>query len=504
MSAQPRKRRPHRKSIQPADPAIKAWRDWPPENQRFYENFHNWLKKGGFSDSTLNIYGVAARQALGFLDKYYWQIDPDGDLARAWGRLQSHPTSPSTQDGYRKGLVKLAEYLRLVCDRPQAPKPVLWDHFLGMLPDWLACDVRDFIAHRARAWATDRKSERTCDLLSHLTRPLRWMAAHFELGEIGDLTPVLWEAYLDMRLADGIQPRTTNSELLELQHWLRFLQDQGRPVCARMLRVERLFEGKSLPKDVPVDQLRTLQEAIRAEAVSDERGRSRTGKMDLVWFLLMLHSGLRTCEVRDLRFADLNIAARQARIEQSKGLKDRMVYLSAVTITALQAYLAVRGPRDALPEHIFIYRHQPLGKFYCGQRLQTYGERCGVYTSPHRLRHSCATLLLNAGAPVLTVQTLLGHKWVDTTLGYARLYDGTVAADYYGAMAMVERRMALPEDALAEPPGTGQLLALIDSLREGTLNQAQTETVRRLRTGILALAERENAIQDVKVLTHQP
>ena len=70
------------------------------------------------------------------------------------------------------------------------------------------------------------------------------------------------------------------------------------------------------------------------------------------------------------------------------------------------------------------------------------------------------------------MQNILGHKRVDTTLGYARLYDGTVAADYYGAMALVEQRMALPENARAEPPGTGQLLALVDSLREGTLNEA--------------------------------
>jgi hypothetical protein len=68
-------------------------------------------------------------------------------------------------------------------------------------------------------------------------------------------------------------------------------------------------------------------------------------------------------------------------------------------------------------------------------------------------------------------------------------------------MALVERRMALPEDAFAEPPGTGQLLALVDSLREGTMNQAQTETIRQLRAGILALAERERIIQDVKVQT---
>ena len=105
---------------------------------------------------------------------------------------------------------------------------------------------------------------------------------------------------------------------------------------------------------------------------------------------------------------------------------------------------------------------------------------------------------------MLTVQTLLGHKWVDTTLGYARLYDGAVAADYYGAMAVIERRLALPEDARAAPPGTGQLLALVDSLRQGTLNDAQSETVRQLRSGILALAERENIIQDVKVPTTAP
>jgi len=47
----------------------------------------------------------------------------------------------------------------------------------------------------------------------------------------------------------------------------------------------------------------------------------------------------------------------------------------------------------------------------------------------------------------------------------------------------------------------GQLLALVDSLREGTLNGLQAETVRQLRSGILALAERESIIQDVKVPT---
>jgi hypothetical protein len=112
-------------------------------------------------------------------------------------------------------------------------------------------------------------------------------------------------------------------------------------------------------------------------------------------------------------------------------------------------------------------------------------------------RHSCATLLLNAGAPILTVQTVLGHTHIDTTLGYARLYDGTLAADYYAAMAQVEGRLALPEDAVAAPPSHAEMLALIDSLRGGTLNEAQTNTVRRVRIGIMALAEHAARAQSV-------
>jgi hypothetical protein len=101
---------------------------------------------------------------------------------------------------------------------------------------------------------------------------------------------------------------------------------------------------------------------------------------------------------------------------------------------------------------------------------------------------------LNSGAPVLAAQTILGHKQVDTTLGYAPLYDGTVAADYYSAMNHVERQLALPEDHMAEPPGIGQLRALVDALHRGTLSPAQSEIVRTLREGLSRLAEKEMAV----------
>jgi integrase len=219
--------------------------------------------------------------------------------------------------------------------------------------------------------------------------------------------------------------------------------------------------------------------------------------MDLAWFLLMLHGGLRTCEIRNLKLGDVEWEAKRLRIEQSKGLKDRQIYLDAAVLGALQAYLAVRGQAEALPQNVFIFRHAPLSYSYCFERLRTYGRRCGVKASPHQLRHSCATLLLNAGAPVLSVQMILGHRQIDTTLGYARLYDGTLAADYYSAMNKIEHQLALPEDKQKESPSLGQLIALADALRNGSLNPAQTEIARALREGLGLL--QDASMEDVKV-----
>jgi integrase len=189
---------------------------------------------------------------------------------------------------------------------------------------------------------------------------------------------------------------------------------------------------------VPAPQLRQLQEEIQAEAVATETSTRYKGVLDRAWFLLMLHSGLRTGEIRRLRLDDIDLENRQVRIRQSKGLQDRIVYLSPASVEALQAYLTIRGP--AVTDHVFIYRHRPLSSGYCNQRLRAYGRRCGVYITAHQLRYSCATLLLNAGLPArsVTLQQILGHQRVETTLRYARLYESTVAGDYGRAMAGIK------------------------------------------------------------------
>jgi site-specific recombinase XerD len=496
------KRKPHFKNVIPADPAIQPFAAWVQGNRNFYAGFRRWLREGGYGDSSLNTYGVAARLALGYLNQPYWTLDPETGLQPVCGYLETHYASHATRAAYAKGLAKLAEYLRLHRQKSKPEKQVNWPYYLAMLPDGLAEQVQAYLAHSRRNWPPERQYRATLENLSHLTGCLRWMAAHATLTGIETLTPTGWYDYLEARLAAGISPVTLNTELRRLQGFLLYLESEGQPICRRMLRVDLLAEGTRLPRDVPIEHLRRLLHEIQTEATSYHANKRRMGLMDCAWFLLMLHGGLRTGEVRRLKPVDIDWESRRVRIEQSKGLKDRMVYLSQAAGDALQTYLALRGSSTALPEQVFVYRHLPLSGRYCQVRLRTYGRRCGVQITPHQLRHSCATLLLNAGAPVLTVQAILGHKHIDTTLRYARLYDGTVAADYYQAMAQVENCLALEERTEAAPVRAGDLLPLLDFLGKSDMNEAHTGTLQALRTGLLALMRQEvkSNMEDVKVL----
>jgi hypothetical protein len=87
--------------------------------------------------------------------------------------------------------------------------------------------------------------------------------------------------------------------------------------------------------------------------------------------------------------------------------------------------------------------------------IQDVGEQAGVSgLSPHRLRHTLATHLLNQGVPITTIQKLLGHQDLGTTQRYARVADQTVERDYRQAMARAEQALSLaplPLSAVLRP-----------------------------------------------------
>ncbi|MEM7335857.1 MAG: tyrosine-type recombinase/integrase [Chloroflexota bacterium] len=460
-------------------------RFWSSANSGAYSVFQEWPKAAGYSHSTLSSYSCAVRLAISQLNKPYWQIS-DADLDHVRAIIARNYSSKATQQLYYKGLLKWAEWLDARQGKPKPERQTNWAYFLAGLPDEVSQAVRDYVRHAQRNWGAEQKRDRTDNRLCTLTQCLRWAVKHWAIAKVTDLTPEVWFAYVDARLEDGINPKTLNRELHALQGWLRVMKEQDIPICDRMLKVKWFKSGRDLPKDVPLAQLKRVAAEIEQDAVHPWQGVRRCGVMDRAWWRLMLMSGLRVGEVRRLRQADLDLPNQRLRIVQSKGLKDQIVFLSTETVSAIEAYLPLRGP--VLDDHLFVYRHRPLTPTYCAERLRTYGKRCGVQIRPHKLRHSCATLLLNAGAPELTVQALLGHKNIDTTLGYARLYDRTVAADYYRAMTGIEHNLqTTPTTAPTLPPA--QMVALVDALSDGTLNDQQREFVHILRSSLEQLAE---------------
>jgi site-specific recombinase XerC len=261
----------------------------------------------------------------------------------------------------------------------------------------------------------------------------------------------------------------------------QFLAMMFEDAPANLVNPKRHFirQGQRLPREVQDHDLERLFAIIQSPR-------------DRAMFLLMLRCDLDVGEVRNLSMEDLYLYSIPGSLPRlwlhGKGGNERVVYLSAQAMAALEAWLAIRGEAEYLSDEAFVFHHKPLSRRYCGVRLRTYGQRGEFQIAPHQLRHSCATLLLNAGAPLFSVQSLLGHERVDTTLGYARLYDGTIAADYYRAMGQIERLFEVPKGRQVSAPTPAELVALVDSLNRGTLNERQRQTVQALREGLLSLA----------------
>jgi integrase len=127
-------------------------------------------------------------------------------------------------------------------------------------------------------------------------------------------------------------------------------------------------------------------------------------------FYLLWQGAISVGEVEELCREDLDISTslnaglgqKRLSVRNGKGNKDRTIYLTETVIHALQEYLAVRG--EGSGDHVFLYRNAPLRKDLIRAQLKYAGERVGVKVYPHRIRHTCATQLLNAGCRVTSIQ----------------------------------------------------------------------------------------------------
>lgn len=142
-------------------------------------------------------------------------------------------------------------------------------------------------------------------------------------------------------------------------------------------------------------------------------------------------SGLRLSEAANLRLSDIMSKEMKIRVREGKGSKERYTLLSQKNLELLREYWKVFGHKNYDPEeYLFISRYTgtKLGNRGIQEAMLAATKRAGITrkATPHTLRHSFATHLMNDGVDLVLIQALLGHSNLKTTSIYLHVKDYTV------------------------------------------------------------------------------
>jgi integrase/recombinase XerD len=155
------------------------------------------------------------------------------------------------------------------------------------------------------------------------------------------------------------------------------------------------------------------------------------GVRDRAVLEVMYAAGLRVSEMVNLKQTDVDLLAGLV-VCHGKGSKERRVPVGKSAIHWLQQYAAVKAQygKQSLP-HVFVHRGKPFTRHLAWSMIRRYAERIGMKNvSPHTLRHSFATHLLQHGADSRSVQALLGHSDISTTQIYTHITDVHLRSAY--------------------------------------------------------------------------
>ena len=238
-------------------------------------------------------------------------------------------------------------------------------------------------------------------------------------------------AYVDYMISQRLKPKTVNCYLNSVCQFYHYLADEeGIQVVNPVKKPNIMKLPRGLPKHLIDEQIALLFNHLK-------------GYRDRAMFMIMLRCGLRVEEVANLSLGDIDLKRRMLFIQDGKGAKDRMVYISNDALHALLDYLKVRPSTKA--KKVFLVEKgplsgQPISIRGIQKRMEYYARKTKLRISCHHLRHTMATQMLNADADLSTIQDLLGHNSIRTTQRYCRVSNMKVQRDYYKAMEVIMQR----------------------------------------------------------------
>ena len=216
------------------------------------------------------------------------------------------------------------------------------------------------------------------------------------------------------------RPATVNRRLAALRAYAAWARREGRISGDPLEGVRGIKEQERAPRWLERQERSALVRELEA-MVNGARSEAwrRQAIRDRAIAYLLLYAGLRVGELVALEVGDLDLGERrgEVRVRAGKGGKERAVPLNAEVRRALREWLAVRG--DSPTPFLFLGKGgEKLTPSGVQRRLSEIGARAGVELSPHRLRHTFAKALVEAGVSLEKVASLLGHDSLDTTRVY--------------------------------------------------------------------------------------
>jgi len=250
------------------------------------------------------------------------------------------------------------------------------------------------------------------------------LRAFAEWGRGADLdplgaTPQQVREFLAARRQAGLSERSVSRSLSALRGFFRFCVAAGR----RTEDPTELVKAKEIPRRLPKALSRAEVEAILAQPETDTPG----GIRDRAMLEVAYGSGLRVSELVNLELNDIELDEGFIRC-RGKGGKERLVPLGGEARRWVEAYLGRSRPRynrRGRAAHLFLSQQgTAMTRQWFGKSLKRYALAAGIpagKVSPHVLRHSFATHLLEGDADLRAVQAMLGHARIATTEVYTHV-----------------------------------------------------------------------------------
>lgn len=301
----------------------------------------------------------------------------------------------------------------------------------SMIPDAVPFEVEEFLG-----WMAAERGRSTNTLSAYrrdLTGYCAWLTERS--SDVHCVTAAEVERFVGDRRALGVAASSLARQMAAVRTFHRFMVSES-------LRADDPtadFEGVRVPAGIPKPLSEEEVESLLASVVGDDPVALR----DRALLELLYATGARISELCDLSIGDVDLEAGMVRL-YGKGSKERLVPVGSMAREAVHRWLTdgradlspVRWARRGDAEAVFLNsRGGRLGRQAAYAIVVRHGQRAGVtgHLSPHVLRHSCATHMLDHGADLRIVQEMLGHASISTTQVYTRVSQERLFDQYRAA-----------------------------------------------------------------------